>query len=163
MTTNEITTLAGVLEQVITTARALAQEYDAARVEAERLRRELTWYTGARTAAAVLTPDDPGLPGEPHLLKWDWREQPDLAALAEIVRTMSGGRVHLYPVEETGCDEYALVVSGRELAPDEVTAVADSWSPDGCDGRDECRELYDDPDCGKDLDDEDGDPPAWAG
>lgn len=51
---------------------------------------------------------------EPVVLSWDWKEQPDLDELAEIVREMSGGTVHIRQVE-THSDEYAIVIAPNEL------------------------------------------------
>lgn len=75
----------------------------------------------ARTAAA-LTPDDPALPNQ-QVITWDWKEQVPLDRLAAVVREVSGGRVHLHPVDDTGGDEYALVVSARQLDDAEITAA----------------------------------------
>ncbi len=55
-----------------------------------------------------------------HILSWDVREQPDLTALAEIVHDLSGGRVHLRPVEDTGSQDCALVVASVPV--DDATA-----------------------------------------
>lgn len=135
----------------------LTQERDEARAEVERLRRELARQGAAQAlATAILTPDDPALPAEPRVIAWDWREQPDLATLAEIVRTMSDGRVHLVTVD-TANDEYALVIAGRELTTAEALAAYDEHANPRYDldtAREEGYEPDPDPDYGKDLDDE---------
>jgi hypothetical protein len=62
-----------------------------------------------------------------ELLSWDWREQPDLDRLAQIVRDLSGLRVHLTQVD-TGSDEYAIVLSDQQLSEDEAAQVyAGRW------------------------------------
>lgn len=62
-----------------------------------------------------------------EVLSWDWREQPDLDALAGIIRDLSGLRVHLTQVD-TGSDEYAIVLSDQQLSKDEAAQVyAGRW------------------------------------
>lgn len=56
-----------------------------------------------------------------HVLSWDYREQPDLAVLGRLV---AGGAVHLHQVEDTGTQDYALVVSSRPLTDAEA---AEAW------------------------------------
>ena len=51
----------------------------------------------------------------PRVFRWDWRAQPDMAAIAATVTEMSaGGRVFMREIE-TGGDNYAWVVSSTEL------------------------------------------------
>jgi hypothetical protein len=57
----------------------------------------------------------------PEILSWDWRGQPDLNRLARLVRDLSGGTVHLTPVDDTGRDEYALIVDVRPYEQAEAT------------------------------------------
>jgi hypothetical protein len=57
----------------------------------------------------------------PEILTWDVREQPDLDKLAKLVRDLSGDTVHLTPVDDTGCDEYALIVDVRPYEQSEAT------------------------------------------
>jgi hypothetical protein len=59
----------------------------------------------------------------PEILTWDYREQSDLAELGRLVREMSGGRVHLTAVDDTGTDEYALIVDVRPYEQAEATEV----------------------------------------
>jgi hypothetical protein len=49
-----------------------------------------------------------------RVLSWDWREQPDLTALARDIADLSGGRLYLAGVD-TGSDEYAVVLSTAQL------------------------------------------------
>ena len=44
------------------------------------------------------------------IFTWDWQEQPDMAAIAEAVHEVSGGRVHMREVD-TGSDQYEWIVS----------------------------------------------------
>lgn len=55
----------------------------------------------------------------PIVLTWDWKEQPDVDALASAVREVSGETCHIRAVD-TGGDEYAIVVSHDQLDRDEV-------------------------------------------
>lgn len=70
-----------------------------------------------------------------EVLSWDYREQPDLAHLADVVRRMSADTVHLHQVEDTGGQEYALVVSPVGLDEEAVADVYRRWyvsdQPDG--------------------------------
>lgn len=56
---------------------------------------------------------------------WDYREQPDLAALGEAIRQLSRGAVDLRAVPETGSDQYAVVVADHPLSRDDAQAVWD--------------------------------------
>jgi hypothetical protein len=49
-----------------------------------------------------------------RVLEWDWRAQPDLDELADAIRDLSGGRLHLAQVD-TGGDSYAVVLSTLPL------------------------------------------------
>jgi hypothetical protein len=49
-----------------------------------------------------------------RVFTWDWKEQPPLAEVAEAIAEVSGGTVHMRQVD-TGGDEYALVVSDRQV------------------------------------------------
>lgn len=66
-----------------------------------------------------------------EILTWDYREQPDLKRLARLVTEMSGGRVHLVEVEDTGTQDYALIVSDRALDEAETSAVYRRWWESG--------------------------------
>lgn len=59
----------------------------------------------------------------PVVLSWDYRGQPDLAELARAVLAASGGTVHLTAVEETGTDDYALIVAGEPYGQVEAREV----------------------------------------
>lgn len=48
-----------------------------------------------------------------EVLSWDYREQPDWERLGRLVAEMSGGTVHLTPVEDTGDQDYAVIVAAR--------------------------------------------------
>lgn len=65
--------------------------------------------------------------GRASVMSWDWREQPDLGRLAEMVHEMSGGTVHLADVGDTGSDEHALVVSTVPLDGPAVKALFNRW------------------------------------
>lgn len=69
----------------------------------------------------------------PEILTWDCREQPDLDELARVVLELSRcGEVHLTPVADTGCDEYALIVSDRPYRQPEATkAYLRRWEGEG--------------------------------
>jgi hypothetical protein len=56
------------------------------------------------------------------MMMWDWHGQPDLDRLAVAIERQSGGAVHLYQID-TGSDDYAIVLSDRPLAADEVATV----------------------------------------
>jgi len=51
-----------------------------------------------------------------YVQEWDYRQQPDLEALADKIRDLSGGRLHLALVD-TCSDQYALVLSTIRLDP----------------------------------------------
>ncbi len=61
-----------------------------------------------------------------RILSWDWREQPDLDALAAVVWDVSHGAVRLYRVD-TGSDDVAIIMSDRPLRPGEVDTI---WERD---------------------------------
>lgn len=61
---------------------------------------------------------------EHRMLTWDWRGQPDLVTLADAIRELSDGRLHLYEVG-TGGDEYAIVLATAALPPAEVQRLFD--------------------------------------
>lgn len=72
---------------------------------------------------------DPGV----YVLTWDWREQPDLIALANILRDMAG--VQLYRVD-TGSDQYAIVLADRDMTEDETrVAWRRTWDEEATDER----------------------------
>jgi len=48
-----------------------------------------------------------------RVFTWDWKEQPDLGAILGAARDMPGPWFWFCP--ETGSDEYALILSDREL------------------------------------------------
>jgi len=54
-----------------------------------------------------------------EVVTWDWREQPDMNAIALAVYGMSGGAVFMSPVD-TGSDQYAWVISDAPLSPLQV-------------------------------------------
>ena len=56
-----------------------------------------------------------------RIFTWDWRAQPPLAEILSAARDMPGPWFWFCP--ETGSDEYALILSDRELAADEAERV----------------------------------------
>lgn len=66
-----------------------------------------------------------------EVLSWDYNEQPDLGRLAELVADMSGGRVHLTSVEDTGDQDYALIVAARPFEQPAASAVYRYWYENG--------------------------------
>ncbi len=64
------------------------------------------------------------------VITWDWREQPDLDHLARVVRDVSGGTVHLRPVN-TNSDQYAVVVANTDLDKAAAQATYQRWYEDG--------------------------------
>ncbi len=57
-----------------------------------------------------------------EVLTWDWREQPNLTELAEMVTRLSGGRLRIVQ-PDTGGDEYAIVLSTVALTVEQATEV----------------------------------------
>lgn len=60
-----------------------------------------------------------------RILTWDYREQPDLDALGEAIRTLSRGAVDLRAVPDTGSDSYAVVVADHPLTDAEAQEAWD--------------------------------------
>jgi hypothetical protein len=62
-------------------------------------------------------------------VKWDWKEEPDLEAIAKAVTEVSGGTVHLREVD-TGDPFYVWLISDHELtdaaADEALTEVLES-------------------------------------
>lgn len=54
-----------------------------------------------------------------RVFSWDYRQQPDMAAIAAAVTGMSGGRVFMREVE-TGTDSYAWAVSDAALTGEQA-------------------------------------------
>jgi hypothetical protein len=54
------------------------------------------------------------------VLTWDWREQPDLGELHQAVNRLAG--LHVEPVE-TGSDQYAVVISSRDLSREDYQRI----------------------------------------
>lgn len=88
-------------------------------------------YTLARTIldAGYRRPTD-----EPRaaVLTWDWRGQPDLNQLGRVIHDLSGGVLHLRPVD-TGSDEYAIVIANTDVDGATARAAYDRWCDDGVD------------------------------
>ena len=59
------------------------------------------------------------------VISWDWKEQPDLEKLGEIVRSFDGRIADIRPVD-TGGDYYAVVLSDAILTPDGAQAEFES-------------------------------------
>ena len=66
--------------------------------------------------------------GKIDMLTWDWKEQ---VPVDEVVEAAAKGFVKMYPVDDTGGDFYALLISQVELEPDDVQLVfeyvEESW------------------------------------
>lgn len=58
-----------------------------------------------------------------HVISWDWKEQPDLRALAHAILEVSGGAVHLTEVRDTGMDQIAVVITTLPLTQREAGAA----------------------------------------
>lgn len=56
------------------------------------------------------------------VFEWDYREQIDLDGLADAIRDLSGGRLHLAQVD-TQSQEYAVVLSTIRLDEDAARIV----------------------------------------
>lgn len=68
-----------------------------------------------------------------HVLTWDWRGQPDIDELDRMVYDISatGRPVRITKVENTGCDEAAIVITDRELTQEEAEkAFSAYWQED---------------------------------
>ena len=63
-----------------------------------------------------------GHQGPPDILTWDYREQPDLDVLAEMVRRWSGGTVRISEIP-TGDDSYAIVITNREISLEDAQGI----------------------------------------
>ena len=59
--------------------------------------------------------------GEVRAFTWDYREQPPLGEILAAVRKMPAPWFWFCP--ETGTQEYALILSGRELKADEAERI----------------------------------------
>jgi len=57
------------------------------------------------------------------MLTWDYKAQPDLAALAAAVAQASGGTANLREWEGHGTDNYVLVIADHEVSDDEAEAL----------------------------------------
>lgn len=53
------------------------------------------------------------------VFSWDYRGQPDMAAIAAVVTALSSGQVFMREVE-TGTDSYAWAVSDAELTDEQA-------------------------------------------
>lgn len=49
---------------------------------------------------------------------WDWREQPDMEAVAALVAELTDGRIRMREVD-TQSDEYAWMVADHEVSDDD--------------------------------------------
>jgi hypothetical protein len=58
--------------------------------------------------------------GRRRLLTWDWAEQPDMNKLADIVLTLSDGRVRMQPAD-TGDDQYAWLIATYTISPEDAS------------------------------------------
>lgn len=86
--------------------------------------------------------------GTARVMTWDWREQPDIGDLAEIIFDLSEGRLHVF-APDTGSDEFALVVSTVPLDADSARDAFRRWwvsEDDTGDRLDEIKVTSDRPD-----------------
>jgi hypothetical protein len=67
---------------------------------------------------------------EYRLITWDYTEQPDFEAISSAFTELSrGGTTYGYNVEDTGCDEYAVIISTVPLDKTGVQSVFEElWS-----------------------------------
>jgi hypothetical protein len=64
-----------------------------------------------------------------RIFNWDWKEQPDLNAIAKAVMEISEtGPVFMREIE-TGGDFYIWVVADREVSDKEAEKMYRSWNP----------------------------------
>jgi hypothetical protein len=49
-----------------------------------------------------------------EVVSWDWKEQPDLDKLGDVIRRVSGGACDLRAIDTAG-DDYAVVVSDHVM------------------------------------------------
>lgn len=60
------------------------------------------------------------------ILSWDYREQPDLEGLAQLVRELSAGRVHIVEAD-TQSDQYAIAIADEPLDKAAATEAYEQW------------------------------------
>lgn len=56
------------------------------------------------------------------IVYWDWKEQIPVDRLAEALAHIDE-KIHVYEVENTGTDEFAIVIADSHLDPDQVQAT----------------------------------------
>lgn len=89
--------------------RLVRENADLRRRLAEQVGGQLDLFAAIRGELAPSTPLT-----VTRVLTWDYRQQPDIDALTEGIRDLSGGRLYLHQVD-TGGDEYAVVLSTADL------------------------------------------------
>lgn len=63
-----------------------------------------------------------------RILTWDWKEQPNMEELAEIVTGMTTPPATLYmATADTGSDEYAVVFATQPINDARATQVYEEW------------------------------------
>lgn len=64
-----------------------------------------------------------------HVLTWDWRGQPNIDELDRMVYDLSatGLPVRITNVENTGCDQLAIVIADRELTQKEAEEALSAY------------------------------------
>jgi hypothetical protein len=72
----------------------------------------------------------PERPTEYRLITWDWQENPDFPAISSAFTELSrGGTTYGYNVEETGSDQYAVIISTVPLDKTGVQSVFEELRP----------------------------------
>lgn len=71
---------------------------------------------------------------QPELIRWDWREQPRIKAIADAVREQSGGKVIISEID-TQSDEYMIAIADHVVDQGEALALLDDL--EGLDDEDE--------------------------
>lgn len=61
-----------------------------------------------------------------RILSWDWKEQFNIDDLIQVVNELSGGKLHVKNIEDTGGDEYAIIVSTEPLSDEKAQEIFES-------------------------------------
>lgn len=66
------------------------------------------------------------------IIEWDYREQPDFERIQRAMHEVFNGSNHpcLRLVDDTGSDQYALVVSSTPITEREAQDIYDAWLTD---------------------------------
>lgn len=60
-------------------------------------------------------------------MRWDWKEQVDLQDLAHIIRQVSGAQVFITEVDDTGGDDFEIIVSNYPMTRDQAQEISRCW------------------------------------